>query len=135
MIKILIAGRRPEISRLFELLLWQPDRKFLSTGTLEQCLDMSLRTQPDLIVIDGGREPLSIIHQTLVSLKGSSKTAETPVLTILKTTPGDRDTGRIERLADGLIPEPPGPATAKGLVEFHLSEMTARQTSTPTQKA
>ncbi|PLX87298.1 MAG: hypothetical protein C0619_15180 [Desulfuromonas sp.] len=118
--KILIAGDRPEIGTLFELLLWQADRQFLHTKKLAACLDMALRTKPDLIVVESQKENLQDVYNVLVSLKGSSETYKTPVVLTLDEGMLEAGKGEFAGLVEDVISEPFKPLEVKTLTEKYL---------------
>lgn len=118
--KILIAGDRPEIGTLFELLLWQPDRQFLHTKKLTACLDMALKTKPDLIVVESQKENLKEVYNVLVSLRGSSETSRTPVILTLDVKMVEAGKEEFEGLVEGVIEEPFKPLEVKTLTEKYL---------------
>jgi len=59
---ILIGSSRKEVCKLFEMLLWQPDRVFSNAGSLERCLTQINMTPPDLLVIDGSIDTPELIE-------------------------------------------------------------------------
>jgi len=117
--KILIAGKRPEIGTLFELLLWQANRQFLHTK-LSACLDMALRTKPNLIIVESQKENLKEVYSAVVSLKGSSVTDRTPIVLTLDEGMVDAGKEKFDDLVDDVIAEPFKPSEVKTLTEKYL---------------
>ncbi|HKJ04985.1 MAG TPA: hypothetical protein VJ974_05255 [Geopsychrobacteraceae bacterium] len=117
---ILIAGNRPEIGKLFELLLWQPNLKFVSAKKFSQCLDLSLRTNPNLIIVEGNPDHLTEAHQTIVSLKGSSQTSDIPVFITRHENTAKELLEGMKPLIEGVIPEPFNPKEIKNLAEKYI---------------
>ncbi|WP_146032887.1 hypothetical protein [Geothermobacter hydrogeniphilus] len=118
--RILIAGHRPEIAKLFELLMRQQDRQFVSAKSLTQCFDLSINTVPALIVIDCAMAELCRCHEAVVALKGSSKTAEIPIVLIDDPQQGDEDIRKLLDIVDGVFSEPFSPTEIKRTAEKYL---------------
>jgi CheY-like chemotaxis protein len=118
--RILIAGHRPEIAKLFELLMQKQDRQFVSAKSLTQCFDLAIKTAPALIVIDCAMAELCQSHETVVALRGSSKTAAIPIVLIDDPQQGDEDTGKLLNIVDGVFSEPFSPVEIKKTAEKYL---------------
>lgn len=117
---ILIAGHRPEIAKLFELLMQKQDRQFVSAKSLTQCFDLAIKTAPALIIIDCAMARLFQTHETVVALRGSSRTAEVPIVLIDDPQQGDEDAAKLLNMVDGVFSEPFSPVEIKKIAEKYL---------------
>ena len=118
--KILIGGSRLEISKLFELLLWQPDRHFASAETAEQCLAMARKSLPDLIVVDIGIADLLECHELIVNLKSVPEIADKPLLLVTDPQQNNPVFTSLLELVDGVLPEPFNPKEIKSTTEQYI---------------
>ncbi|MEA3362938.1 MAG: hypothetical protein U9Q61_06670 [Thermodesulfobacteriota bacterium] len=118
--KILIAGKRPEISKLFELLMQQQQRQFISARRLEECFDLAIKTVPDLIIVDCTTTKFSRCYETVVALKNSSVTATIPILLIDDPIQRDEDIGKLVDIVAGVLSEPFNPSEIKKMAGQYL---------------
>ncbi|MEA3544921.1 MAG: hypothetical protein U9R69_06845 [Thermodesulfobacteriota bacterium] len=117
---ILIAGKRPEIGKLFELLIQHQERQFVRAKNLEQCFDLAIKTAPDLIIVDCSMAKISDCYDTVVALRGLSETSTVPIFLIDDPTQGDEDTGSLLDIVDGVFSEPFNPAEIKKMAVKYI---------------
>lgn len=117
---VLIVGQRIEIAKLFELLMQQQNRRFVSAKSLTQCLDLATRTLPALIIIDCEIADARACHETVAALKDAPDTSKTPVFLIDDPQQGDPETKQLLGLADGIFSEPFNPTEIKTIAEQSL---------------
>ena len=118
--RILIAGDRPEVNGLFQLLMWKPHRQFLKATTVAQCLDLSRRTAPDLIVVDSEIDDLRACHQLLVDLRKNREIAKKPLLLIAEPQKNNSVFKELLDMVDGVLPEPFDPDAVKSTTETYI---------------
>jgi CheY-like chemotaxis protein len=118
--RILITGHRPEITKLFELLMQKQDRQFVSAKSLTQCFDLAIKTVPALIIIDCAMAGLRQTHETVVAVKGSSKTSGIPILLIDDPQQEDEGAGELLNIVNGAFSEPFNPVEIKKTAEKYL---------------
>jgi DNA-binding response OmpR family regulator len=104
--KILIAGFRDDISKLYELLLWQDGRSFVRAKNVEQCLELVRLTKPDLIIVDSGIASLDGCHKLVVNLRRHGVLEERPILLICEPQKNNQIFNSLLDLVDGVLPLP-----------------------------
>jgi putative two-component system response regulator len=114
---ILIGGLRKEIGKLFELLLWQPDRTFSTAYSLERCMKQARTLSPDLLIIDSGIDSQERCFDALAELKETAATADIPIVLLTSAGEEGQATERLLLVADDHIPEPFNPAEIKTISE------------------
>ena len=117
---VLIASERTEIAKLFELLLRQQDRQFVSAKSLTQCLEQADKSGPALILIDTTLAEPQACLKTLARLKESAATSRIPVYLIGNLEQENREEQQLRELAEGLFTEPLNLAEIKKVAQKHL---------------
>jgi len=118
---VLIVGQGTEIAKLFELLMQQRDRQFVSARNLEQCLDLAARTQPTLIIFDSEIADAKACCETLAALKEKPMTNRIPVFLINAPERTNSEANALKALTEGALTEPFNPAEIKKIAEKYLS--------------
>ena len=118
--KVLISGQRPEICKLFEMLMSQQDRLFVRSKGIGQCFDLAVKTRPALIIIDCTMLDPRICHAGIATLKESAATAGIPILIISDPEYADGEASTLRDIAEGVLSEPFNPAEIKKMVEEYL---------------
>lgn len=114
---ILIGSSRKEVCKLFEMLLWQPDRVFSNAGSLERCLTQINMTPPDLLVIDGSIDTPERSFTALAQLKESQDTGDIPIVVLTDPENDCEEKAKLLLGADDHIQEPFNPAEIKTIAE------------------
>jgi DNA-binding response OmpR family regulator len=114
---ILIGGPRKEIGKLFELLLWQPDRNFSTVYSLDKCIKQAKFANPDLLIVDGAIDTPERCFNALVELKESPETADIPIVLLTDPARDGEERARLMLVADEQIPEPFNPGEIKSITE------------------
>ena len=117
---ILIVGQRKEIAMLFEMLMQQRNRQFVSARSLVQCLDLAARTLPALIIIDCELAEAKVCRETVSTLKSAPGTSEIPIFLIDDPEQCNPDASQLKSLADGIFSEPFSPTEIKMIAGKHL---------------
>lgn len=114
---ILIGSGRKEVGKLFEMLLWQPDRVFTNVVSLDKCLKQVKFTAPDLLVIDGGIDTPERSFEALAELKEDEVTADIPIVVLTDPENDCEEKAKLLLAADDHIEEPFNPAEVKSVAE------------------
>lgn len=114
---ILIGGQRKEVAKLFELLLWKPDRSISNAYSLEKCIKQTKVSLPDLLIIDGAIDTPERCFQALKKLKEISNTSSIPIVLLTDPAHDNEEKDRLIIFADGQIPEPFNPRKIKLITE------------------
>lgn len=117
MYNILIGGQRKEVGKLFELLLWQPNRTFTNAYSLERCVNQAKTSTPDLLIIDSAIDTPERCFNALAELKEGQETAEIPIILLTDPAHDNDDRARLVLVADDQIPEPFNPGEVKTKTE------------------
>jgi len=114
---ILIAGHRKEVGKLFEMLLWQPDRMFTNTHSLDKLVKQSHMTPVDLLIVDGNIDTPERCFETLATLKESAVTGDIPIVLVTDPASENEEKARLKLAADAHISEPFNPGEIKAVAE------------------
>lgn len=117
MYNILIGGQRKEVGKLFELLLWQPDRTFTNAYSLERCIEQARASAPDLLIIDSDIDTPRRCFDALAELKEARETAGIPIVLLTDPARDSEGKARLILVADDHIPEPFNPGEIKTVAE------------------
>jgi len=116
-LNILIGGERTEIGKLFELLLWKPDRIFKNVPTLEKFIRQAKNTLPDLLIIDRSIDTHEHCFDALTTLKESQKTADIPIILLTDPARDGEEKSQLTLAVDARIKEPFNPTEIKTITE------------------
>lgn len=114
---ILIGSTRKEVCKLFEMLLWQPDRVFTTAGSLDKCLKQVNVAPPDLLVIDGSIDTPERSFEALAQLKEGHGTGDIPIVVLTDPENDCEEKAKLLLGADDHIQEPFNPAEIKTVAE------------------
>ena len=117
---ILIGGPRNEVGKLFEMLLWQPDRIFTTVGSLDKCMSQLKIVPPDLVVIDGSIDTPQRSFMALVQIKENQDTGDIPIVVLTNPANDCEEKAKLLLAADDHIQEPFNPAEIKTITEQFL---------------
>ncbi len=114
---ILIGGQRKEIGKLFELLLWQPDRTFTNAYTLDKCIRQVRDSSPDLLIFDGSIDTSERCFSALTELKRNQATADIPIILLTHPAYDSEVKTRLMLIADAQLQEPFSPSEIKTVIK------------------
>jgi DNA-binding response OmpR family regulator len=117
MINVLIGGQRKEVGKLFEMLLWQPDRNFSNAYSLDRCIKQVKIAPPDLLIIDSSIDTPERCFGALAELKETQATADIPIVLLTDPRHDCEERSRLMLVADDHIPEPFNPGEIKSIAE------------------
>jgi CheY-like chemotaxis protein len=114
---ILIGGPRKEVGKLFELLLWRPDRNFSNVYSLDKCIKQAKMANPDLLIVDGSIDTPERCFNALAELKEAPETSDIPIVVLTDPAQDGEERARLLLVADDHIPEPFSPGEIKSITE------------------